>query len=267
MEISVTLAIPSRSIEMKLFKDYKTGIVLSGGAVRGFAHLGVIKALHDAEIYPDIISGVSAGSIVGAFYADGFEPEEVLEIFESSRFYKLAGILFRGSGLLDPRGLKKLLKMNLRAKNFEDLKKPLFIAATNLVSGEVEYFNQGSLVDKILASSSIPVIFKPQKINGIPYVDGGLLNNLPLAPLKGNCKTLIGVNVNHLEENPKLNGIRNVAMRSIQISIANSVHKKEDLFNIYIEPEQLMNYGYFNVKKGQKIFDIGYQAAIETLEN
>lgn len=251
---------------MKLFKDFKTGIVLSGGAVRGFAHLGVIKALHEAKIYPDAISGVSAGSIVGAFYADGFEPEEVLEIFESYRFYKLAGILFRGSGLLDPTGLKRLLKRNLRAKNFEELKKPLFIATTNLASGRIEYFSQGKLIDKILASSSIPVVFKPQKINKIPYVDGGLLNNLPIAPLKGNCKKLIGVNVNPLEQNPELKGIRNVAMRSIQISIAKSVIEKEELFDIYIEPAQLMNYGYFNIKKGQEIFDIGYKAAKEAIK-
>ena len=136
-----------------------------------------------------------------------------------------------------------------------------------MVSGEVEYFNQGSLVDKILASASIPVIFKPQKINGIPYVDGGLLNNLPLAPLKGNCKKLIGVNVSPLEKNPDLKGIKNVAMRSIQLSIAKSVHEKEEEFDIYIEPEHLMDYGYFNVKKGQEIFDIGYKAAVEVLSN
>ena len=78
-------------------------------------------------------------------------------------------------------------------------------------------------MDKVIASSSIPVIFKPQRINNIPYVDGGLLNNLPLAPIKEKCKKLIGVNVNPLEKKPKINGISNVAMRSIQISIANSV--------------------------------------------
>lgn len=252
---------------MKYIEDFNTGIVLSGGAVRGFAHLGVIKALHEADIFPDIISGVSAGSIVGAFYADGYEPEEVLEIFEASSFYKLVRFIFRGTGIFDTKGLRMLLKSNLRARNFEDLKKPLFISATNLISGEVEYFNKGSIVDKVIASSSIPVIFKPQRINNIPYVDGGLLNNLPLAPIKDKCKKLIGVNVSPLEKNPNINGISNVAMRSIQISIANSVLAKEGLFDIYIEPEPLSDYGYFNVKKGKEIFDIGYNAAVKVLKN
>lgn len=248
-------------------EDFNTGIVLSGGAVRGFAHLGVIKALHEADISPDIISGVSAGSIVGAFYADGYEPEEVLEIFEAYSFYKLVRFLFRATGFFDTRGLRKLLKSNLRARNFEDLEKPLFIAATNLISGEVEYFNKGSIVDKVIASSCIPVIFKPQRINNIPYVDGGLLNNLPLAPIKDKCKKLIGINVSPLEKNPKINGISNVAMRSIQISIANTILHKESLFDIYIEPESLSDYGYFNVKKGKEIFDIGYNAAVQVLKN
>jgi NTE family protein len=252
---------------MKLFKKYNTGIVLSGGAVRGFAHLGVIKALHEAEIIPDVISGVSAGSIVGAFYADGYEPEEILEIFESTNFYKLVGILYRGSGIFDIRGLKKLLKNNIKAKTFDDLKKPLIIAATNLITGRVEYFSQGSIVDKVLASSSIPVIFKPQKINGIAYVDGGLVNNLPLAPIKDKCKIIIGVNVTPLEEDPELNGIRDVAMRSFHISIARSVYEKKDVFDIYIEPEELRNYGYFNVKKGLELFNIGYEAAVKALSS
>ncbi|MFC2080311.1 patatin-like phospholipase family protein [Bacteroidota bacterium] len=252
---------------MKIFKDYSTGIVLSGGAVRGFAHLGVLKALHEADMIPDVISGVSAGSIVGAFYADGYEPEEILEIFESKNFYKLIGILFRGSGLFDTRGLKKLLKNNLKARTFDQLKKPLFIAATNLISGRVEYFSQGSLIDKVLASSSIPVVFKPQKIKGIPYVDGGLINNLPLAPIKGKCKKVIGVNVTPLEENPKLKRISDVAIRSFHISIAKSAQENKEIFDIYIEPEELKDYGYINLKKGQELFDIGYKVAVKVLSS
>ncbi len=95
-------------------EEYNTGIVLSGGAVRGFAHLGVLKALHEADIFPDIISGVSAGSIVGAFYADGNEPDEILELFQKKHFYELINVIFRNAGLLDIKGLKRLLKNNLK---------------------------------------------------------------------------------------------------------------------------------------------------------
>ena len=252
-------------MNLNLFKNYKTGLVLSGGAVRGFAHLGVLKALHEAEIKPEVISGVSAGSIVGAFYADGYEPDEILEIFEQKKFFELVNLIFKNVGLLDIKGLKKLLKNNLHAKTFGELKIPLYVAATDLQSGKAEYFNKGNIVEKVLASSSIPVLFKPQIIDGKTYVDGGLVNNLPLKPIQKKCKKIIGVNVNPLEQNPQLNGIRNIAIRSFHISIANSVHHKKELFDIYIEPKELKKFGYFNVKDSRELFKIGYNTAREKL--
>ena len=252
---------------MNLFNDYNTGIVLSGGAVRGFAHLGVLKALHEAKVFPEVISGVSAGSIVGAFYADGYDPDEILEIFEKKKFYELVSIDFKSLGLLDIKGLKRLLKDNLKAKSFDKLQKPLYVAATNLSTGIIEYFNSGSIVDKVLASSSIPVLFKPQKINENIYVDGGLTNNLPIEPIKKKCKKLIGVNVNPLEENPDLSGLKNIAIHSFHISIASSVNDKKDSFDVYIEPQELRKYGYFNVKESKALFEIGYKSAKKAINN
>ncbi|MGQ1787257.1 MULTISPECIES: patatin-like phospholipase family protein [unclassified Saccharicrinis] len=250
-----------------IFRKYDTGIVFSGGAVRGFAHLGVIKALHEAGVKPDVISGVSAGSIVGAFYADGYEPDEILDIFEQKKFYDLVSVLFKNSGLLDIGGLKKLLKNNLRAKSFDELKKPLYVTLTNLETGGAEYFKKGNIVDIVLASSSIPVLFKPRKINKRIYVDGGLVNNLPTEPIVKECKKLIGVNVNPLEENPKLDGLRNIAIRSFQISIASSVNIKKDTFDVYIEPQELRKYGYFSVSESRDLFKIGYEATRNALGN
>ncbi len=250
-----------------IFKQYDTGIVLSGGAVRGFAHLGALKALHEVGVNPDVISGVSAGSIVGAFYADGYEPDEILEIFEQKKFYNLVSVLFKNTGLLDISGLKKLLKNNLKAKSFDALKKPLFVTATNLETGGVEYFNEGNIIDVVLASSSIPVLFKPQKIGERLYVDGGLTNNLPLEPIEKKCKKLIGINVNPLEENPKLDGLKNIAIRSFHISIASSVNNKKKLFDVYIEPQELRKYGYFNVKEGKDLMKIGYETTQKAIDH
>ncbi len=250
---------------MSLSNNYSTGIALSGGAVRGFAHLGVLKALHEAEVFPEVISGVSAGSIVGAFYADGYEPDEIFELFEKKKFYELANVIFRNSGLLDIKGLRTLLENNLKSKSFDQLQKPLYVAATNLSKGTIEYFNSGSIVDKVLASSSIPILFRPIKINKSIYVDGGLINNLPIEPIRKQCKKLIGVNVNPLEENPELNGLINIAIRSFNISIATSSNDKKDSIDVYIEPQELSKYGYFNVKKSRDLFNIGYNSAKNTL--
>lgn len=248
-----------------IFKQYNNGIVLSGGAVRGFAHLGVLKALHEAGVVPDVISGVSAGSIVGAFYADGYEPGEILEIFEQKKFYNLVNVLFKKSGLLEIKGLKKLLKNNLRAKTIEELKTPLVVTATNLETGDPEYFSKGNIVDVVVASSSIPVLFKPQKLDGKMYVDGGLTNNLPLEPIEKKCKQLIGVNVSPLEDTPNLKGLKNIAVRSFQISIASTVNPKRNSFDIYIEPQELSKYGYFNLNESRNLFEIGYDTAKKEL--
>ena len=105
-------------------KKYKTGVVLSGGGARGFAHLGVLKALNDAGIYPDVISGTSAGALVGVLYADGYSPEEILKMMNAtSRLHYIRPTVPR-EGLLQISGIVTILKENLRAKTFEDLKIP-----------------------------------------------------------------------------------------------------------------------------------------------
>src|SRR5512142_515199 len=104
--------------------QYKTGFVLSGGGARGYAHLGFIQALNEAEIYPDVISGTSAGAIIGAFYADGYSPKEILKFMNvSSRLDFMRPALPR-EGLLQINGIIKILKKNLRATTFKELKIP-----------------------------------------------------------------------------------------------------------------------------------------------
>lgn len=166
--------------------NFDTGLILSGGAARGFNHARVIKALEEKSIFPDIISGVSAGSIVGSFYCDGFEPEEIFEVFKDNKIFEFVKLTLRKQGLLNINGLRKILKKNLRAERIEDIKKPLIIAATNIEEATTTYFTKGNLVDLVVASSSIPVLFSPAKIEGVTYVDGGVTNNFPLEPLEGN---------------------------------------------------------------------------------
>jgi NTE family protein len=179
---------PFKSI-LRAGRRYKTGVILSGGGARGFAHAGILKALNEAGIYPDVISGVSAGAIVGAFYADGFSPVEIFKIFsQNKKFFNYAKISVPKSGLFRTIGLEENLSENLRAKTFEDLKIPLFIAATNMNIGKIEYFNSGDLVDKIIASASIPVLFHPVEIEDNYYADGGVIDNFPIFPIIRDCK-------------------------------------------------------------------------------
>jgi NTE family protein len=247
-------------------EKYKSGLVLSGGAARGFAHLGVLKALEEKNMKPDIVSGVSAGSIVGSFYADGYKPDEILEIFEESKIFELVKVLFKKQGLFDISGLEKVLKKNLKSKTIEELNLPLVIAATNIKKGTTKYFKEGKLIDAVMASSSIPVVFKPREIGGVIYVDGGVTNNFPVEPIQDVCKKMIGVHVNPTGICDPAKGLGHIALHSFHLSIASNIQEKKKLLEYFIEPEELKNYAYYDVSSGKEMFDIGYKEALKVLD-
>jgi NTE family protein len=246
-------------------KKYKTGLVLSGGGARGFAHLGVIQALNEAGIFPDVISGTSAGAIVGVLYADGYAPREILSLMSwASRFDFMRPALPR-EGLLQINGVDKILKANLRAKTFEDLKIPLFVSATDLNQGRSVYFSKGDLFEPVMASASIPVLFQPVKIDNVSYVDGGVLDNLPIKPIENSCQVLIGSFVNPIGYVEKISGLINIAERTFLLSMSKDVVEKSKRFDLYIAPPDLRNYGILDPEKSQEIFDLGYSATKEKL--
>jgi NTE family protein len=244
-------------------EKYDIGLVLSGGAARGFAHGGVLKAMEEKSLHADIVSGVSAGSIVGSFYCDGYSAEEILEIFVKNKVFELVKLRFNKKGILNISGLKKVLKNNLRTKRIEDLPTPLVITATNIEEGITSYFTEGDLVDTVLASCSIPILFVPTLINNINYIDGGVTNNFPVEPLEGICKKLIGCNVNTIGPfNPK-KGIMHMAMHTFHISIASGIEIDKEKIDYFIEPEKLKDYSYYNIKYGKEMYQIGYDEAMK----
>ena len=245
---------------------YKTGLVLSGGAARGFAHLGVLKALEESGIKPDIISAVSAGSIAGAFYADGYTPDEILEIYTAKSLFDLIHITVPKTGFLNADGLRNTLKKNLRAKTIEQLKIPMVIAVTDFLKGESEFLTEGNLVDAIMASSCVPVLFEVVKINDKHYVDGGVLNNMPVEPIGKICKKLIGVYIMPAGEVKNLKGIVHVAERAFYLTLAAKSVNKKDLFDIYISSDDISKYGFWDLKKAPELFKLGYEIAMKVLK-
>lgn len=237
---------------------YKYGLVLSGGAVRGFAHLGAIKALHDNGIEPEVISGTSAGAIVGVFYADGFSPDEIFHIFSEKKLFEYMKLIFKRNGLLDISKLKTVLSSHLHAKTFDQLQKELYVTVTNFESGKAEYLNQGKLAESVIGSSSIPVLFKPLKYNNKIYVDGGLTDNMPLTPIIDLCNKIIGVHVNPIGQDTEVDRLHKIAIRSFHMSIASDINHKKDKLTVFIEPEELRDYSYFDVSKSKEMYDLGY---------
>jgi NTE family protein len=245
---------------------YKIGLALSGGGARGFAHLGVIQALNDAGIFPDVITGTSAGALVGVLYADGYSPKEILGLMNSGSRLDFMRPTLPREGLLQLGGIVKILKTSLRAKTFEELKIPLFVSATDLNNGKAEYFSKGDLIEPVIASASIPVLFQPVVINSIYYVDGGVMDNLPVYPIENICRFIIGSFVNPVGYVEKISGLINIAERTFMLSISKEIIEKAKKFDLFIAPPELINYKILDPEKAEELFSIGYKATEEKLK-
>jgi NTE family protein len=244
-------------------KKYKTGLVLSGGGTRGFAHLGVIAGLYEKGIRPDVISGTSVGAIVGAFIAGGRTPEEIMEIFHKGWFFKYTNLQFPADGLLKLNGLKQVIKKTIPYENIEELLLPFFVTVANLNSGAAEYLNEGPLGLTLLASSSIPVLFSPVKINGQYYVDGGLLDNIPVEPIKNDCENIISVNINPLNPRKTFKNLIQIASRTFYMGVNANMTEVHKYSSVYIEPKGIDNYDILSLSHAQEMYELGYRSVKE----
>lgn len=248
-------------------KQYRTGFVLSGGGARGFAHLGFLQAMNEAGIFPDIISGTSAGAIAGVFYADGYSPEEILEFTNTGSRFDFMRPAIPKEGLLQINGIIRLLKSKLRARTFDELKIPLVVTATDINNGKAVYFSDGDLIQTVIASSSIPVLFPPVKIGDFHYVDGGVLDNFPVRPLENKCGFIVGSFVNQVGYVEKVSGLITLAERTFMVGMSKEINEKSKRFDLLIAPPELKNFKILDTLKAGELFDIGYRATKQKLED
>ena len=179
--------------------SFKIGYALGGGAARGLSHIGVLKVLHEHGISPDIIAGTSIGAIIGALYAGGLEPDDIEKLvlgLDWKRLVYLFDMTLPISGLLQGKRVVSLLKSILGDTTFSQLRCDFACVATDIISGEQVVLRDGSLIEAVRASISIPGIFTPVAINGRYLVDGGLINTVPVSVCRDmGAKYVIGVNV------------------------------------------------------------------------
>lgn len=254
--------------------DLKTksiGLILSGGGSKGLAHAGVIKFLEEKNIFPDCIAGTSAGSIVGALYAWGKTPEEILEFFKSIYLFHWKHLTFKKAGLIDSESFRNYFHSIFDDAVLSDLKIPIQITATDMVRGKLKIFSpETKIADAILASCAFPGVFSPYQIEGNIYSDGGILNHFPTDILQGQCDVVIGVYVSPIQkiEAKDLNSIKAVTTRAFDILSANSNMNKFNNCDWVIEPKDLSLYSTFEMNKIKMdtVFKIGYEAAKESYE-
>lgn len=239
---------------------YKTGLALSGGGAKGFAHIGAIKALEENGIYPDVISGTSAGAVVGALYSSGISPVDMLQMFMEHEVSDFLGFTMSVKGLLKYDGFSKFLKNALLPiKKIEDLPIPLHVIASDFDKGEFVDFTEGDIVPRIMASCTLPVVFQPLKINGIRYVDGGLFKNFPVSPIRPLCEKVIGVNVSpHLVSEHKEN-LLYIAAKSYQYVFKANTVQDSSMCDWLIEMDSVLKYRTFELKKAKDIYNAGYE--------
>ncbi|MEN6588037.1 MAG: patatin-like phospholipase family protein [Proteiniphilum sp.] len=242
--------------------DYFLGYALSGGGAKGFAHLGALRVLEKCGLNPDIISGTSAGALAGVFYADGYHSDEIAELFRKREFREFVEFTIPKTGFLKSTGLHSFLKKNLRAKRFEELKIPFSAVATDWDRGTTVIFSNGDdLVDAVVASCSVPIVFNPQYIHGVQYVDGGLLKNFPVSVIRKQCKYVIGINVSLIIPPAEKNNIRTMLERTFNLMTNSNTLFDKTYCDILIEPRGIEKLSMFDLHNQKIIMEAGYHNA------
>ncbi len=162
----------------------KVGIALSGGAARGFAHLGVLKALVENDIPIDFISGTSAGSVAGAAFASGLSVAEIAEIGKKMSWFKMTGFSYSAKGLLSNAAMGAFFRKEFPVQKFEDLPIPFAAVACDLETGGEVILTDGDLIEAVRASCAIPGVFAPVVRDGRMLIDGGVVAAVPTKAVK-----------------------------------------------------------------------------------
>ncbi len=248
----------SESNGIKPFRPYRLGVALSGGGARGFAHAGALMAIEEAGLRPDIIAGVSAGSVVAVLYAGGKKPIEIAGIFGDQSFRDFAELKLGSGGLFAIKRFEKFILSNLDGvSRLEELPIPTYIGVTDFDNGRPTEFHDGHIGPRLTASCSIPIVFAPVKIDGVRYVDGGVLRNMPAWIIRDKCDFLIGINVSPLRKYDT-SSIVGVALRTYNLMAKANQAQDMELCDIAVEVTEISNYKVFDLRHIQKVFVSGY---------
>ena len=241
---------------------YRLGVALSGGGARGFAHVGALKALEEAGMKPDVIAGVSAGAVAAVMYAAGVPLDEMLSLFTSTKFTDFARpSLIHGDGMFSLMRFKQFIEEATGIDRLENLRIPTYVGVTDLDHGEPAEFHEGPLGERVVASCSIPIVFSPVEIDGIHYVDGGVLRNLPAWIIREKCETLICINVSPLRTFEYKKSFLDIGMRTYNLMAKANQQQDMDICDHVIITPELIHYQVFNLKDIHKAYLSGYAAA------
>ena len=281
-----------------MYKNLKIGLALGGGGARGACHIGVLRVLEDNGIIPDVIAGTSAGSMIGAMYASELNAkiveEKYMKHIQSENFKDLGFRYIPNSekddsifsqivkqiknqyvlmvssnrkSIIKNERLSKAAKILFEADRFEDLKIPLFVSATDLITGNPIIYKTGNLVDAVVQSSTIPGFVEPTYQNNRMLVDGGISLPTPVTPLLGECDFIIAVNITRgITNQPEPNNIFEILNRSRDVSIGQLNKYILEKSNFVIKPEH-NNLHWSAFDQSDEFLEVGRKAALDSIEN
>ncbi len=253
----------------------KLGLALGAGGARGIAHIGFLQALKEEGIRPDFVSGSSMGSIVGACYCKGMTPEEMLDIVRELRpsdIVNLGIAPITKLGLMKWTKVRKMMSEHLENCDFADLQIPFCCVAVDLKSAKLIEFKEGSVVDAMLASSSMPTVFRPVEKDGMLLVDGGVLCRVPFRQVKKmGAEVVVAVDVlGKCYPVEKVSNVLSLVMRTYDIMDEQRTRLQKQRYgrvvDLWLEPD-MGDVSQYRIKFDQEIYDAGYRCGKENAES
>ena len=239
----------------------RIGLALGGGAARGIAHVGVLKALEEKHIDIACISGTSVGALVGSYYAFGQPVDQIMSIGSTLNLTKMINLTLEKGGLFSTSAIGQMVRRDLGDRNIEDAEIPLAICATDIETGEQVLFREGNLANAICASMAVPGLFVPVVVEGQTLVDGGIVENVPVSALETmGAGILVAVSLTHSELQSKPADMMDVVSNAIDIAIGLSTRQQLKKADVVIALK-LGQYSRTNNRdRAEELFMVGYHA-------
>lgn len=243
----------------------KLGLALSGGATRGLAHIGVIQALEENGIRPDYLSGTSIGAFAAALYAFGVPAKEMYRIGQGMTPLRVSKLKLSRFALLSNEELGKLIRTAIGNARIEDAPIPLAIIATNIGTGEKVVLREGDVAQAVMASSAMAGIYLPIRFGGKMLMDGGILEDVPVSPLRPmGAGVVVAVNLSAERRYRMPEDIIDVLFNAFDIAIDENTKLQVKDADLVIEP-CLFNFKRMDVKQIDELIAEGHRSAMESI--
>ncbi len=244
------------------------GLVLSGGGTRGATHIGVMKALQEAHLQPDIIAGCSAGALIGAFFAAGHSAESTYTFFKETSLFSHPSFKLAQPGLFDAEKYLDDLAPFFPDNLFEALPIQLRVYSTDLISGRMIEHKSGELLKPVMSSCCIPGIFTPVEMNGYLLSDGGILNILPVSQIRHLAEKVLGVMIALPAQEKtarQLKHLHQVLDRALTLAIYSKAERELRLCDWVIEPYEIGTFNMISKQNIEVMYETGYRYGMEMI--